>query len=210
VHLSDLSELADRYTSALRDYLARAEEAALHQAYEIGRKANTLGVGVLDIASLHHNALVDAVLHVQTPEEAASVAGHAANFFLEALSPFEMAQRGFRENTAQMRYLKFALEGANDGIWDVDLITGDVQLSPRGCEMLGYRPEEFRTDIETWNQMVHPDDLPATQAVLEDHLAGRTPLFSIEQRLRTKSGNGSGCWRAAKCPKLTETANPSA
>ena len=86
------------------------------------------------------------------------------------------------------RRLRFAMEGANDGIWDVNMLTGQVFLSPRGCEMFGYAFDEFDATVTSWNQMVHPEDLSRTQASLEDHLAGRTPLFEIEQRLRTRSG----------------------
>jgi PAS domain S-box-containing protein len=85
--------------------------------------------------------------------------------------------------------LQFAMEGANDGIWDVDLEKGSVFLSPRGCEMLGYSPLEFNADIISWNQMVHPDDLPATQAALGRCLSGEAPLFQVEQRLRHRAGH---------------------
>ncbi len=84
--------------------------------------------------------------------------------------------------------LKFAMEGANDAIWDVDLNTNAIFLSPRGYEMFGYRETEFLTDVTSWRQRVHPDDLPATTKALNDHLSGRSTLFRIEQRLKTKSG----------------------
>ena len=54
--------------------------------------------------------------------------------------------------------------------------------------MFGYRPDEFTAQVDQWNQMVHPDDLPATQTALADYMNGRTPLFQTEQRLRTKAG----------------------
>ena len=84
--------------------------------------------------------------------------------------------------------LAFALEGANDGIWDVDLRTNSVYLSPRGCELLGYAPGAYAASTEHWHALVHPDDLPATQAALDQYLSGRAPLFQVEQRLRTHRG----------------------
>ena len=84
--------------------------------------------------------------------------------------------------------LKFALEGANDGLWDVWMDTGDVYLSPRGCEILGYTPEELPRIAQVWSELVYPDDLPSTQAALNAYLEGRTEIFSIEQRLITKTG----------------------
>jgi PAS domain S-box-containing protein len=84
--------------------------------------------------------------------------------------------------------LKFALDGTNDGIWDVWLKTGDVYLSPRGCEILGYRPDELAAVVHAWKDLVHPDDLAETNERLTAHLEGREPLFTVEQRLRMKSG----------------------
>ena len=84
--------------------------------------------------------------------------------------------------------LKFAMEGANDGIWDVDMRTNRVYLSPRGCAMLGYGSEEFSLSAKQWSEMVHPDDLAHTNIQLAEHLGGGSPLFSVEQRLLTKSG----------------------
>ncbi|OQA33810.1 MAG: Sensory/regulatory protein RpfC [Betaproteobacteria bacterium ADurb.Bin341] len=84
--------------------------------------------------------------------------------------------------------LRFAMEAANDGIWDVDLRINRAYLSPRGCVILGFSAGEFEKSMVQWMEMVHPDDLEETQLRLQDHLSGKTPLFSVEQRLRTKNG----------------------
>jgi two-component system, cell cycle sensor histidine kinase and response regulator CckA len=85
--------------------------------------------------------------------------------------------------------MQFALEGSNDGLWDVDMLSGTPYLSPRGCEILGYRSDDLAEIVRVWDQLVHPDDLPVTLERLNDHLEGRAPLFSVEQRLRMKSGD---------------------
>ena len=95
------------------------------------------------------------------------------------------AEAALRESQERER---FALQGTNDGLWDVRMDSGAVYLSPRGCEILGYGPEEMATVAETWGQLVHPDDLPATNAALGAYLEGRAPIFDVEQRLRTASG----------------------
>lgn len=84
--------------------------------------------------------------------------------------------------------LRLAMEGSNDGVWDVDLKSDHVYLSPRACDIFGYSPEEFALSVTQWNEMVHPDDLALTRQRLEEHLSGQAPIFSVEQRLRTKSG----------------------
>jgi len=100
---------------------------------------------------------------------------------------------------------RFALQGTNDGLWDVQMDSGAVYLSPRGCELLGYRPEEMATIAETWDQIVCPDDMPATLAALEAYLQGRTPIFDVEQRLRTASGEWQ--WMRTRGAAVARDAN---
>ncbi len=91
--------LFPRYAAALSLYLGRPEETMLHQAYELGRAASARGMGVLDIARLHHRAVLQ---FRWLPPQA--VEG-AETFFLEALSPFEAAHRGFREANLELHQL---------------------------------------------------------------------------------------------------------
>ena len=85
--------------------------------------------------------------------------------------------------------LRFSLEGANDGVWDINLDTNEFYISPRGCEILGYLPEEIPGIAKTWIDLVCPDDLPEANAKLKDYLEGKSQIFQMEQRLKTKSGN---------------------
>jgi putative nucleotidyltransferase with HDIG domain/PAS domain S-box-containing protein len=98
------------------------------------------------------------------------------------------AEAALRESRERER---FALQGTNDGLWDVRMDSGAVYLSPRGREILGFRSDEMHRIAESWDQMVCPDDMPATQAALDAYIDGRAPVFDVEQRLRT----GSGEWK---------------
>jgi PAS domain-containing protein len=55
---------------------------------------------------------------------------------------------------------KFAIEGAGAGVWDWNIQTGEVTLSRRCKEMLGYTDHEIGNDATEWSSRVHPDDLP--------------------------------------------------
>ncbi len=94
------SSLAAKYRKALRDYLAREGEKHLQRAYELGRVALGRGWGILDMTRLHQEALGTIAAHSGEP-----VVKAAETFFMEALSPFEAAHRGFREAFTRLRQL---------------------------------------------------------------------------------------------------------
>ncbi len=95
------------------------------------------------------------------------------------------AQEALRENEER---LKLVLEGAELGTWDQDMKTGEVVRNRRWVEMLGYTLEEIDSRADAWKELIHPDDLPIVNRIVEDHEAGRTPFLRCEHRMKTKSG----------------------
>ena len=95
------------------------------------------------------------------------------------------AEDGLRES--EQRYA-LAAEGANDGLWDWDLVTGEVYFSPRWKAIVGCDEPSIGEQPEEWFDRVHHDDLPLVRQNLEDHLAGRTAHFESEHRIRHTSG----------------------
>ena len=98
--MSDLSALTRDYRAAFLRYLPRREEAALTVGYELGRAAVASGGSILDLARVHHDILVE-VLTDTLPDEIAEVAKAASEFFLEVLSTYDMAQRGFLDGAGR-------------------------------------------------------------------------------------------------------------
>jgi PAS domain S-box-containing protein len=84
---------------------------------------------------------------------------------------------------------RFALEGAGDGLWDWDMLTGMVYFSRQWKAMLGFAENEITDRFEEWEKRVHPDDLPQAMAALQAHLDGRTPLYFNENRVGCKDGS---------------------
>jgi len=85
--------------------------------------------------------------------------------------------------------LDLVMKGTNDGIWDWDIVKGEVYFSPRWKEMLGYADNEMASTFKEWENRIHPDDRPRAFATLNDCLAGRSPAFELEHRLRHKDGS---------------------
>ncbi len=84
--------------------------------------------------------------------------------------------------------LALALDAGSDGLWDCDLVTGAAWTSDRWWHLLGYAPGELPAHTCTWRALIPPDDRAAVFAALDAHLAGTTPVFECEHRLRRKDG----------------------
>jgi signal transduction histidine kinase len=102
-----VDDLEDRYRGALRDYLAQPDEALLERAYGLGRQALAGGRGVLDMAMTHAQALASVTA---SDGNRGHLADAPDRFFVEALSPFEIAHRSFRDANTVLHRLNDALE----------------------------------------------------------------------------------------------------
>ncbi len=83
-----------------------------------------------------------------------------------------------------------SLPSANDGLWDFDVENNTVYFSPRWRKMLGYDEHDPNVSPD-WRRLVHPDDMARVQALIRDHIAGKTPMFESVHRMRHCKGD----WR---------------
>ncbi len=69
--------------------------------------------------------------------------------------------------------LRYVLDISGDGIWDWNILTGEVKHNSRWIEMLGEDPGQPYFSVEDFKKRIHPDDLNAVldqlRATLEDH-----------------------------------------
>lgn len=71
--------------------------------------------------------------------------------------------------------------------WNIS--TGDVQFSDSWFTSLGYEPDELPHHVETWEALVHPDDMPVIWQELEPCLKGAREKFKAINRLKKKDGS---------------------
>nr|WP_296068961.1 phosphatase RsbU N-terminal domain-containing protein [uncultured Actinoplanes sp.] len=92
-----LHRLHQDYAVAFLGYLARRDESGLRAAYELGRGAVSDPVGLLNVVRVHHEVLVGVLRTARTPEEVQDIGDAAAAFLIDALTSFQMTQRGYME-----------------------------------------------------------------------------------------------------------------
>ena len=107
------------------------------------------------------------------------------NAFMAAVEDFHTSQEALR--VSEERY-SLAIAGANDGLWDWDLRTNTIYLSPRWYAMVGLSPEPKPVHPSTWIGRVHPEDRSGLLARVREHLSGTTPHLESEHRIRHENG----------------------
>lgn len=100
----------EAYCSLLREYTSGGGEPTLGQAYELGRRAIAEHKSLVDITTLHHQALGDILCGEENTQRQAKLLEAGAEFLTECLSPYEMAQRGFQDAVKALRQLNETLE----------------------------------------------------------------------------------------------------
>ncbi|MDD8059211.1 PAS domain S-box protein [Shewanella metallivivens] len=90
----------------------------------------------------------------------------------------------------QNRRYSEVLWGANIGTWEWNALTGKVIFNERWAEMLGYSLQELEPiSIDTWEKLLHPDDVNKTKEMLMRHSVGETETLECEFRMQHKNGD---------------------
>ena len=79
-------------------------------------------------------------------------------------------------------------DSLNEGVWERDLVTGEVWYSPRYKSLLGFTDDELPNIIEAVRSRLHPDDLPAVQRAFA-HAAQTLGTGESQSRVRVKDGS---------------------
>jgi PAS domain S-box-containing protein len=83
---------------------------------------------------------------------------------------------------------KLVIEGSRLGFWDWNLKTGEMKRNEYWAQMLGYSLSELKPTIDQWTELIHPADKESVWQSVQDHLNGKTSMYKVECRLRSKKG----------------------
>jgi len=94
-------------------------------------------------------------------------------------------ERRLRES--EERYF-LATQGANDGLWDWDVLGHKIYFSSRWKSMLGYTENQIGNSPQDWLTRIHPADKGCVEKKIAEHLAGSSSHFECEYRILDASG----------------------
>lgn len=83
---------------------------------------------------------------------------------------------------------ELAMRGANDGLWDWNLLTDEVYYSPRWKSMLGFKETDIEGNSKVWQQLLHEEDKKNVFDSLSNYFSGEAKEYSIEYRMKHKDG----------------------
>jgi PAS domain S-box-containing protein len=108
-----------------------------------------------------------------------------------------------REDSESRSMMRLIAQSTNDGIWDWNLETDGVYYSPRWLELVGYLPGELPGHMDSFVDLLHPDDRDNALRAGQEYLSGARLEFRAEFRLRHK--DGSWRWILSRGIALRET-----
>ena len=82
-----------------------------------------------------------------------------------------------------------AMDAANTGLWDWNLITNEIYYSPAWKRMLGYEPEELPNSFSVWEELGDPEDIKKSWEMQKEVVSGKRDLFEMKFRMRHKEGH---------------------
>ena len=85
--------------------------------------------------------------------------------------------------------LRFAVDGADYGLWDWDVVTGEVYFSRQYMKMLGYEQFELPHSYETWTILTKPDEFVDYEQAIDDYVSVGDGFLEDEFQMVRKDGS---------------------
>jgi len=157
------------------------------------RFAHFIGDPLIKLAAVARGISANKDYSVRAELRSGGETGLLIDSFNEMLSQIQSRERALQNALSSLqeseeRYA-IAARGANDGLWDWNLVTGEIYFSPRWGQMLGYSESESWTSPEQWFSHIHDGDTKRVRDAITAHCNGATSEFACEYRMRHK---GSG------------------
>ena len=82
-----------------------------------------------------------------------------------------------------------AIDGANVGIWEWNVQTGEQSISERWAAIIGYTIEELApVSIKTWRNLTHPEDMAEIEKQLDFYFSKGAKRYNLLFRMKHKDG----------------------
>ncbi len=144
---------------------------------------------------------------------------HLARAAIASLGAVETTNRLLRDENEERRRveemlkvsderLRLALDATVIGIFEWDCAANTLHYSTGLWAMLGLPPGNEASTPEAWQELIHPDDLPAYQAAMHTQLGGQHAFIDPEYRVRTVTGEWRWLYMRSKTVGYSDSGSP--
>lgn len=155
---------------------------ALYEKFLMNQTMTILALSEQDIIK-EHLVLQPNNVHISTRMHDFANSMKALSHFINVTSD---------ELTSLNRRLNRAIDGSKDGLWNWDLKTHEIYLSPRFKDILGYKESEFKNTLLECRRRLHPDDKNMILTSIKACQDGQREEYNEVFRMRHK--NGTWVW----------------
>ncbi|MBV5328254.1 MAG: PAS domain S-box protein [Chlorobium sp.] len=119
---------------------------------------------------------------------------HMAYSLISQFSEVQQINQSLEHRTLELQeerqLLAGIISGTNVGTWEWNIQTGKTLFNERWAVIVGYTLEELSpTSVDTWMNLVHPDDYIICSNLLKKHFIGNLDYYDCEFRMKHKEGN---------------------
>ncbi len=149
--------------------------AALNEAFDVEFR-----VCPGDGTARHVHAVARSLLDAQ-----GHVTGHVGS--VSDITERVQSRRALDEERERLAAI---IEGTGAGTWEWNVQTGETRFNARWAEIVGLSMDALSpSTIQTWTDLVHPDDMGRSSALLRAHFCGETAAYECEARMRHREGH---------------------
>ena len=108
----------------------------------------------------------------------------------EVLADVSKCKDRIHELEKKIQLFQNAINGANVGIWEWNVQTGEQVINERWAGILGYTMDELvPVSIETWKGLTHPEDLTDSENKIAVMFLKETKHYTLKFRMKHKDGH---------------------
>ncbi|RFS13630.1 PAS domain-containing sensor histidine kinase [Emticicia sp. C21] len=111
-------------------------------------------------------------------------------YFISQINDITEQKKASEELQRERQRLFQTIEGTNIGTWEWHIKENFIVYNERWAGIIGYTLEELSPiSKNTWNDLVHPDDVEISEIALEKCMSHETDFYECEYRMRHKTGD---------------------